>query len=85
MPTPSASPRSTSCRWRASDDVGRGSHRAHRAIADALTAAFIGDAADIAEQIGVRALDDLIAAHELWSDWLGSGRVRKLALVAERA
>jgi len=26
----------------------------------------------------------LIAAHELWSDWLGCGRVRKFALVAEK-
>jgi hypothetical protein len=27
---------------------------------------------------------ELIAAHELWSDWLGRGRVRKFALVAEK-
>ena len=33
---------------------------------------------------GTRALDELITAHELWSDWLGSGRVRKFALVAEK-
>ena len=35
-------------------------------------------------QIGRRALDDLLAAHRLWIDWLDAGRVRKLALVAER-
>ena len=31
-----------------------------------------------------RTADDLLAAHRLWSDWLGSGRVRKLAIVAEK-
>ena len=31
------------------------------------------------------ALDDLLAAHRLWVEWLDEGRVRKLALVAERA
>jgi hypothetical protein len=34
--------------------------------------------------IGRRALDELLAAHRLWVQWLGEGRVRKLALVAER-
>jgi SAM-dependent methyltransferase len=59
--------------------------RAHRASAEALTDAFAADAANIAAQVGRRALDELLAAHRLWVDWLGSGRVRKLALVAERA
>jgi hypothetical protein len=27
----------------------------------------------------------LLAAHRLWIEWLDEGRVRKLALVAERA
>jgi hypothetical protein len=35
--------------------------------------------------VGRRALDDLLAAHRLWIDWLDAGRVRKLALVANRA
>ena len=42
------------------------------------------DAAKIAEQIGQQALDELLTAHRLWSDWLESGRVRKLAFVAEK-
>ena len=42
------------------------------------------DAEAIAAQIGRRALDELLAAHGLWSEWLDEGRVRKLALVAER-
>jgi sarcosine/dimethylglycine N-methyltransferase len=52
-------------------------------VADALIAAFTADAANITTQIGQRALDELLAAHRLWSNWLGSGRVRKFALVAE--
>jgi len=62
------------------DDVSR----AHRAMAAALADAFAADAGHIAAQLGRRALDDLLAAHRLWIDWLDAGRVRKLALVAER-
>jgi SAM-dependent methyltransferase len=57
---------------------------AHCAVADALIGAFCTDAADIAAQVGQQALDELLAAHRLWRDWLRDGRVRKLALVAER-
>ena len=57
----------------------------HRAVADSLIDAFAADGADIAAQIGQRALDELLAAHRLWSDWLGEGRVRKIAFVAEKA
>jgi SAM-dependent methyltransferase len=59
--------------------------RAHRATAQALADAFAAHAADIAAQIGRRALDELLAAHRLWIEWLGAGRVRKLALVAQPA
>jgi hypothetical protein len=55
----------------------------HLAMAQALASAFAANAADIAGQVGRRALDELLAAHRLWIDWLGAGRVRKLALVAE--
>jgi len=58
--------------------------RAHRATAQALLDAYAADAEAIAAQLGGRALDDLLAAHRLWIDWLDEGRVRKLALVAER-
>ncbi len=57
----------------------------HRAVADSLTEAFAVDAADITAQIGRRALEELVAAHRLWSEWLREGRVRKIALVAEKA
>jgi SAM-dependent methyltransferase len=58
--------------------------RAHRATASALADAFAADAEAIAAQIGRRALDELLAAHRLWIEWLDAGRVRKLALVTER-
>jgi len=58
--------------------------RSHRATADALAQAFLADRRAISKKIGDRALDDLVTAHRLWSEWLGSGRVRKFAVVAEK-
>jgi SAM-dependent methyltransferase len=57
----------------------------HRAVADSLIDAFAADATNIAAEIGHRALDELLAAHRLWSEWLREGRVRKLAFVVEKA
>jgi hypothetical protein len=57
---------------------------AHHAIATALLGCYRADAPQIAGQIGKQATADLITAHQLWSDWLGSGRVRKFAMVAEK-
>ena len=65
-------------RWQ--DDCSR----SHRAVADSLINAFAADATDIAAQIGRPALEELLAAHRLWSDWLREGRVRKIAFVAEK-
>ena len=56
----------------------------HRAVADSLINAFATDAGAIAAQIARRALEELLAAHRLWSDWLREGRVRKIAVVAEK-
>jgi hypothetical protein len=56
----------------------------HHAVAAALLQSFRADSANISAQIGRRALTDLLAAHQLWCDWLGTGRVRKYAIVAER-
>ncbi|MBB3084023.1 class I SAM-dependent methyltransferase [Geodermatophilus sabuli] len=56
----------------------------HHATATSLLREFRAGTSDIARQIGPPALTELIAAHELWSDWLGRGRVRKFALVAEK-
>jgi SAM-dependent methyltransferase len=58
--------------------------RAHRAVAQALATAFAADAEAIEAQIGRQALGELLAAHRLWIQWLEEGRVRKLAIVAER-
>jgi len=56
----------------------------HQATAAALLRCYRADALLIAAQIGQRATADLITSHRLWSDWLGSGRVRKFAMVAEK-
>lgn len=56
----------------------------HGAVAASLIAAFSADAEEIAAQIGERALSELLAAHRLWAEWLRAGRVRKVALVAEK-
>jgi SAM-dependent methyltransferase len=58
--------------------------RSHRAVAESLLDAFSAHDADIAARVGRSALDELLVAHRLWSDWLGEGRVRKFALVAEK-
>lgn len=56
----------------------------HREVADSLLDAFAADRAAIAAEVGDRAIDDLLDAHRLWSDWLRTGRVRKFAAVAEK-
>jgi len=56
----------------------------HHAVATALLRCYRADSAQIAGQIGTQATAELITAHQLWSDWLGSGRVRKFAMVAEQ-
>jgi SAM-dependent methyltransferase len=54
----------------------------HRAAAESLTDAYTADSTAIAARIGRRRLDELLAAHRQWSEWLATGRVRKFALVA---
>jgi SAM-dependent methyltransferase len=56
----------------------------HQAIAAALLRCYRADSLQIAAEIGTHATADLITSHRLWSDWLGSGRVRKFAMVAEK-
>jgi len=58
--------------------------RTHAAMAQRLHDEFVADASGIAWQIGPHALESLLTAHRLWSNWLRSGRVRKFAFVAER-
>ena len=54
--------------------------QSHRAQANSLIDAFTADAANIAAQIGRRALEELLAAHQLWSDWLREGRLPQVRL-----
>ena len=56
----------------------------HHATATALLRRYQADSPQIAGQIGTQATAELITAHQLWSDWLGSGRVRKFAMVGEK-
>ena len=63
--------------WRREDSA------AHQATAAALLRCYQADSLQIAAEIGTQATADLIASHRLWSDWLGCGRVRKFAMVAE--
>jgi SAM-dependent methyltransferase len=56
----------------------------HHATATALLRSYRADSPRIADEIGTQATAELITAHQLWSDWLGSGRVRKFAMVAEK-
>ncbi len=58
--------------------------QSHAATAESLTEAFAADAVDIAAQVGDEALEELLRAHRLWSEWLRAGRVHKVALVAEK-
>ena len=68
-----------SVRWQA--DVSR----SHQVVVDALLDAFRRHARDIAEELGPGAIDELVAGHRLWSDWLQRGRVSKFAVVAQKS
>ena len=58
--------------------------RSHGVVVDSLINSFVSEASEIAAHIGRPALDELLAAHRLWSDWLREGRVRKFAFMAEK-
>jgi SAM-dependent methyltransferase len=49
--------------------------RSHQAVAESLANAF---------SAGDPALNELVPAHRLWSQWLRDGRVRKLAFVTQK-
>jgi ubiquinone/menaquinone biosynthesis C-methylase UbiE len=57
---------------------------AHHTTAGALHRCYRAESARLASQIGMQATAELITAHRLWTDWLGSGRVRKFAMVAQK-
>jgi SAM-dependent methyltransferase len=57
----------------------------HHGVAAALTASFEADRDALERRLGRGTVAELLASHRLWSEWLGTGRVRKVALVATKA
>lgn len=57
---------------------------AHQEVVDALVQGYVGAASELVDGAGVGVVDGLITGHRLWSSWLAGGRVRKLAVVAEK-
>ena len=58
--------------------------RTHGLVAAALAASLASERAALVTAIGEDVVDNLLAAHGLWSTWLSAGRIRKFAVVAER-
>jgi SAM-dependent methyltransferase len=56
----------------------------HLVMVEALIHAFDAERSAIAARVGARAVDELLAAHGLWSEWMRGGRVRKYAIVSEK-
>jgi sarcosine/dimethylglycine N-methyltransferase len=57
----------------------------HVAVAGSLLQAYVADAENASALVGTRAVEELLAAHRLWSAWMRSGRVRTFELVARTA
>jgi hypothetical protein len=57
----------------------------HLAAVDGLLEAFAREEAALTAGLGRGTLAELVAGHRLWGRWLREGRVRKLAMVVERA
>ena len=58
--------------------------RAHRVRVDALVDAYAAAAPALVAAGAGDTVEDLLAAHRLWRRWLGNGRVRTFAVVAEK-
>ena len=56
----------------------------HRDTAEALVRSYAEAAPAIAAEIGDAGLERLLASHRMWARWLAGGRIRKLAMVAEK-
>ncbi|WP_068397098.1 SAM-dependent methyltransferase [Kribbia dieselivorans] len=55
---------------------------AHARVAGAIADAYETRASALDPLIGAPVRSDLVAGHRLWAQWLRSGRIRKVALVA---
>ncbi|MFB2600348.1 class I SAM-dependent methyltransferase [Herbiconiux sp. P17] len=53
-------------------------------VVTALLAQFTANRDRIAAALGTAFTDDLLVSHRLWRDWMSSGRIRKVALVAQK-
>ena len=69
---------------RAPRPMGGGVQRRHRGGGRRTDRRLRRRAGGLTASVGGRAVDELLAAHRLWSGWLAAGRVRKFALVAEK-
>ena len=56
----------------------------HLRVVKALLAQFTANRDRIVAALGTALTDDLFVSHELWRDWMSSGRIRKFALAARR-
>lgn len=59
--------------------------RSHLRVVERLVEELSARRAQIVAQVGADVLDELLAGHRLWASWLRTGRIRKIALVAQRA
>jgi SAM-dependent methyltransferase len=62
----------------------RDTTRDHARTAARLLAAYRADSDRILSGVGAHAYSELVAAHQLWVEWLGTGRVRSIELIAQR-
>lgn len=53
-------------------------------VVSALLGAFRLHSQGLRDRLGEAFVDDLIASHTLWREWMASGRIRKFSLVARR-
>lgn len=58
--------------------------RSHLSVVERLIHELAARRAAIVTRVGAEPLDALLAGHRLWAAWLRAGRIRKIALVAQR-
>lgn len=57
----------------------------HVRVVDGLLAAFVANRSALTARLGDEAMTELMVTHTLWSRWIGTGRIRKFAVVAQKA
>lgn len=56
----------------------------HLAVVDGLLAAFAAHRPALEDRLGEEAVAELMTTHAWWRQWIGSGRIRKYAVVAQK-